>query len=382
MKKLNKVIGIMAALLLSAAVTGCQGNRAADETVKETLTEMVTEAAETATAITETETSADIAAEAERRIFVDSAGREVEIPTEINTAAPSGQVAQMVLYTAVPEKLAAVAVDFTEDAKAYIDQKYTQLPVLGQFYGKNANLNMEELVKVNPDVVIDIGEKKDNIAADLDQLQEQINIPVIFVEATTETMDEAYAKLGELFDNEADMQVLGDYCKDVIDHAKEVSEGLTEEEKVSVYVAREEEGLGTDANGSFHAEALDLVGAVNIADVEAVGAGGGSIVSMEQILNWNPDVILVYTEEIYDTIVSSDLWADLDAVKSESVYLIPSGPYNFISNPPSVNRMIGISWLGNLLYPEQYTFDESVVTDFYDKFYHITPTEEQLASLK
>lgn len=156
---------------------------------------------------------------------------------------------------------------------------------------------------------------------------------------------------------------------------------MAEDEKARIYIAREEEGLGTDANGSFHAATLDLIGAVNVADVERVGSGGGSIVSMEQVINWNPDVILVYNEDIYDTIKSSERWAVLDAVKKEKVYLIPSGPYNFISNPPSVNRMIGVYWLGNLLYPEKYTFDEELLTTFYETFYHVTPTKEQIDTI-
>lgn len=364
MRNRKRITGLGLAIICSVSLLGCQ-----------------TQMAETSTSAT-TSKATEMQNNDETRIFVDSAGREVVIPAEINTVAPSGQVAQMILYTAVPDKLTGIAVAFRDEAKAYIDERYTTLPLLGQFYGKNANLNMEELVKVNPDVIIDIGEKKGSIVEDLDQLQEQINIPVIFIEATTDTMDETYKKLGELFAEEEKMQVLGAYCKAVTEHAKDVSAQLSDDQKVSVYIAREENGLGTDASGSFHAESLDLVGAINAADVEAAGKGGGSIVSMEQILVWNPDVILVYTQDVYDEITTSDVWVELEAVKEGKVYLIPSGPYNFISNPPSVNRMIGIAWLGNRLYPERYAFTEEMVTEFYELFYHITPTAEQLETLR
>lgn len=385
-------------MLMSMLLTGCQTKDAGQvtktvETEQETKTEQVTKTADSdqmTTAVNREQDTKTVGAAGQgsedsststERIFIDSLGREIKLPAQIDTVAPSGQVAQMVLYTAAPDKLAGIAVSFTEDAKAFIDEKYTQLPVLGQFYGKNANLNMEELVKINPDVVVDIGQKKDGMEDDLNQLQEQIGIPVVFIEATFDTMDQTYQMLGELLGNKEEMQVLADYCSKTVEHAKTVTAELTEDEKVRVYIAREEEGLGTDAKGSFHAETLDLVGAVNAADVEVVGTGGGSIVSMEQLMIWNPDVILVYTEDVYHTIISSGLWAELDAVKNDMVYLIPSGPYNYISNPPSVNRLIGVNWLGNLLYPDKYIFDTETVMEFYEKFYHVTPTEEQLRTL-
>jgi iron complex transport system substrate-binding protein len=32
-------------------------------------------------------------------------------------------------------------------------------------------------------------------------------------------------------------------------------------------------------------------------------------------------------------------------------------PYNWMSNPPSINMLLGVWWLGNLIYPEIYDYD-------------------------
>ncbi len=47
----------------------------------------------------------------------------------------------------------------------------------------------------------------------------------------------------------------------------------------------------------------------------------------------------------------------LTAVRSGDYYEIPNLPYDWMSSPPSVNRVLGVWWLGNLLYPELYDYD-------------------------
>jgi iron complex transport system substrate-binding protein len=134
----------------------------------------------------------------------------------------------------------------------------------------------------------------------------------------------------------------------------------------------EESGLCTNARGSFQGEVIDKVGGVNVANVEVVAMGAGSEVSLEQVINWNPDEILVETEEVYHLITSDKAWAGLDAVKKGKVYRIPDTPYSAMGNPPAVNRVMGILWLGNILYPEQYKIDITTeLQKFYKLFYHV-----------
>jgi iron complex transport system substrate-binding protein len=47
--------------------------------------------------------------------------------------------------------------------------------------------------------------------------------------------------------------------------------------------------------------------------------------------------------------------------------------------PPSVNRLVGLWWLGKVLYPEQFPDDlKDKTRDFYTRFYHVTPSEAQI----
>lgn len=304
------------------------------------------------------------------RTITDSCGRSVKIPSKIKKIAPSGALAQIVLYTLCRDKLVGLSGDFTDISKKYIDKKYYNLPKFGQFYGKNVSLNMEALIKASPDVIIDIGEAKPTIKKDMDDLQSQLGIPVIFVEATLKNMDGAYKKLGEITGDESKASVLSTYCKNTL---KDISKKSAEvKSKVSIYYALGNTGLNTNAAGSIHADVIEAIGADNVAKVQLVSSGGGSLVSMEQILKWNPEVIITAPNGLYSKIKSDPLWQNLSAVKNGKVYEIPNGPYNFMGEPPSINRIIGLKWLGNLIYPDVYKYDMiNEVQDFYKKFYYV-----------
>ena len=387
-KRKNIWLGLSLAAVMMMGLGGCaKGSGNAGETQQTAVETTAAATADTTAASQETDkadsAAGDQAAQAEgTRIITDSAGREVEIPSEITKIAPSGPLAQIVLYTVSPDKLAGLAADFSDEAKQYIDEKYWGLPKFGQFYGKNASLNMEALIAEAPDVIIDIGEAKKTVKEDMDALQEQLNIPVIFVEATLPTMADAYEMLGDITGEKEQAGKLADYCRAEIGKADQNAAAIADADRKSVYFGLGEDGLHTNAKGSIHADVIDRIGAVNAADVEAVSSGGGSEVSFEQVLLWNPDLIIVDSQKLYDTLTADPMWQELDAVKNGKIFKIPTAPYSFMSSPPSVNRMIGIEWLGSLVYPEIYTSDiREEVKNFYQLFYHIDVTDEKLEAI-
>jgi iron complex transport system substrate-binding protein len=76
---------------------------------------------------------------------------------------------------------------------------------------------------------------------------------------------------------------------------------------------------------------------------------------------------------------SDPAWAGVKAVKDGRVHLSPKMPFGWVDFPPSVNRLIGLWWLGKILYPELFKEDLREITrGFYDKFYHVTPTDAQI----
>lgn len=323
------------------------------------------------------------AAEGETTKFVDSVGREVEIPVKLERVAPSGHLAQMIMYSINPDQLVGWGRLPNKAAQKFIPQKYLDLPEFGAFYGAKADLNVESLLAAKPQIVIDLGQiKGDKIAEELDDLQKQIGVPVIFIEAELDTMVDAYEKLGKILGQEDKAKALAEYVKSTLAMAKENVAKLTEDQKVKVYYGEGETGLQTNPPQSIHAEVLNLVGAINVSDIPQTSGAGMNEISMEQLLGWDPDIVVFGPNSVYDKVSEDPLWADVRAVKEGKIYEVPMGPYNWMGRPPAVNRILGIKWLGNLLYPEVFDYDMKAETkEFYKLFYNYDLTDEEVTEL-
>jgi iron complex transport system substrate-binding protein len=318
----------------------------------------------------------------ETQVFTDSAGREVELPLNIEKVAPSGAYAQILLYTLCPEKLLGLSSPFSRKQKKFINEKYWDLPVFGQFYGKNATMNFEEIIKAGPDVIIDVGEEKDGIAADMDGIMEQTGIPVIFVKATLDTTAEAYDSLGRILGVSERAGELSGYVRETLALAEENRARIPEGERVRVLFGNGEYGLEVAGAGSVHAESLDAAGAENVAVLGSVSDSGRDGVSIEQIMLWDPDAVILAPDSCYSDIFDDPLWAGIGAVQRNAVYEIPIGPYSWLDRPPSVQRVLGVIWLGNLLYPDICDIDMIAETQrFYALFWKYELTGDEARAL-
>lgn len=313
------------------------------------------------------------------RVFTDSTGREVTVDQEISRIAVTGPLGQIVVFAIAPDMLVGIPGAWNPEAKAFLDEQYYSLPVLGQLYGGKGDLNLEELLKAAPQVVIDIGEPKGSIAEDMDALTEQTGIPFVHISAYLESMDETYTMLGELLGLEEAASVLAETCTRIYSRAVEKMQGV---DKVNMLYVTGENGLNVLANGGYHSGVIDMM-ANNVAVVENVSSKGtGNEVDMEQILNWNPDVIVFSENSIYDTVSEDPVWQNVSAIANNRYYEVPFGPYNWIGQPPAVQRLLGMMWLGKLLYPEAATYDlYDEVAQYYQLFYHCDLTREQYDAL-
>jgi len=319
--------------------------------------------------------------QAATRMFTDSAGRQVELPAAIDRIAPSGPMAQIVLFSLAPEKLVCISTEWSGAASGYFDTAYLQLPVTGQLYGSKGTLNLEELSAAEPQLVIDIGEAKDSIAADMDALQAQLGTPVVFIEATTAGMADAYLMLGELLDLKNEAQVLADYCDEIYGNTVDTMEEIGDD-KVKVLYCLGGEGTNVIAKGAYHAEVIDLL-CDNVAVLnDPSSKGTGNEVDFEQLYQWEPDVIVFAPDSAYELAADDERWQEFAPIASGDYCEVPFGPYNWMGFPPSVNRYMGIIWLSELLYPEQFDYDlfEEAVR-YYELFYHCTLTQEQFDAL-
>lgn len=313
-------------------------------------------------------------------LFTDSAGRQVELPVNIKRIAPSGALAQIFLLAAAPDMLCAISSDYSPTTAEFIPPYFSTLPVVGQFYG-TANLNPEEIVRIGPDLVIDIGEPKDSIARDMDDISASIGIPVIHITADLRTTPQAFRTLGKLLGREEKGEALARFCEKTLASAEEIV-GRAGNNKKSVLYCMGPSGLNVLAKGTFHTEILDWM-ADNRAVVDNPSSrGSGNEANMEQILLWDPEVILFGAGSIYSSAADDATWRQMRAIKSGSYYEIPGVPYNWMGGPPSINRYMGMIWLGKILYPQYAPYDLYAETaEYYRLFYSYDLSRERFDRL-
>ena len=291
--------------------------------------------------------------------FTDSLGRTVKLPKDLTRIAPSGAVATMILATIAPEYMVSVNATPSSAQYQYLPENLLKLPTTGQMYGAKSTLNLETLLSCGAQVVIDLGDRKENMAADLDALQKQIGIPVIFLEADVAHMEQMYRTLGSILSGKEQRgNELADFAAETVAMAAENSAKVTDAERVRVMYTSGVSGLDTNSEGSTQAQVLSLVGADNAIYVpEVSNRGGGNTINLEQLYNFDPDVILFAVGSIYADAADDPAWSQLTAIAEGNYYEIPGMPYNWLSNPPSINMLLGVWWLGNLLYPQYYDYD-------------------------
>lgn len=322
-------------------------------------------------------------APAASREFTDSLGRTVTLPEKITKLALSGPLTQIYVFPLCPELLAGFSTAFSEDAEKYIPKEYLELPELGQLYGGKGTMNLEALLAAAPDVVVDVGEAKDGMAEDLDKLTEQTGIPFVHINAAIASSPEAYRKMGELIGDGSKAEQLAAWCEKTLAAVNSCMEKVDAAgARKSVVYCLGPKGLNVLADGSFHAQIVSLC-AVNAAKLESpVPHGDGNEIDFEQLILWDPDVILFQHNSVYGEIGGSETWVQLRAVKDGECYEIPCGPYGWISSPPAVQCCLGMLWLTDTLYPDYAGFDlKAEVTDYYRLFYGCELSDADYAEL-
>lgn len=328
----------------------------------------------------ERNTSYDPLEGVETKTVQDDTGREVTVPETITKVAPSGSVAQLILLTLVPDLLVGLSVSPSTAQMTYYPEEVVYLPTFGQFYGKKSTLNMESLIKAEPQITIDLGDRKRTIKVDLAGIQSKTNIPTVFYESTIEKLPDAYRSLGTLLGREEKAEELAAFVEKTLKMAEDHAKKIPKDKRKTVLFGTGATGLAVNARGSAHAQVIELIGAENaIIPGVVTDKGGGTIVNLEDVYQAEPDVIIQANHDLIHTMDQGE-WAQLKAVREGRYYWIPQEPYSWMSAPPSVNMVLGVWWLGQLVYPEIYNdYDMAdIAKEYYRLFWNYELSDDEV----
>jgi iron complex transport system substrate-binding protein len=306
----------------------------------------------------------------------DAAGRAVPVPDKVARVFPAGPPAAILLYTLAPDLLLGWPRANRPEECVYMLPDICSRPEIGRITGRGNTANLEVVLALKPDLILDVGSTAPTFVSLATRVQEQTGIPYALLDGRFDAIAPTYRKLGELVHRTPQAEAHARYAEETMTAISSRIDKVPQNRRPRVYYARGPRGLETGLGGSINVETIEFLGAQNVA---AERKGGLANVSVEQVLLWNPDVIITIDRDFAANVMRDSVWSSVAAVRSGRVHLSPKMPFGWVDFPPSVNRLMGLWWLAKILYPEQFPEDIRALTrDFYTRFYHVTPSDAQI----
>ena len=288
----------------------------------------------------------------------------------------AGPPASLLVFALAPQKLTGWTRAMRPEEIPFFPEPYGRLPELGRLTGRGNTANVEVVLQSKTDLIVDVGSTGEPFSSLAKQVEQQTRIPYALLDGRIESTPATLRALGKLMGNEAE-PLAAWYERELADAKQRLARA---KEHPRVYYGRSPSGLQTGGKGSINVEVLDFLGARNAA---AGTRPGLSTVSLEQVILWNPEVILTTDPHFWQLARTDRRWRAVTAVEQGKVYLSPHLPFGWFDFPPGANRLLGIWWAGKLLYPQAFADVDlrAKVTEFHRRFYHQAPSTAQLDAL-
>lgn len=313
------------------------------------------------------------------REVTDAAGNVVEVPENISKIAVTPLPWSSVIYAidGTSERMVSInpgAISaYTGNFLEKMDPEYGQIDSTA--IGKDFSINMEEMVEMGVEAVVIWDYQEDEAK----QLKELGIAPVMVKNETVEELQESFRAIGELLGKEDRAQQFIDLYEDTYEKIKSYQDKVESAEKPKVLYLRNSE-LKLQGNDNFIKEALELAGADNV-------AAENSDITMEEILEINPDIILLswfdeFTpEDLYNNTIDGQDWSNVKAVQDKRVYKTPIGIYRW--DAPGVETPLMMEWLASLIQPEVFSDIDirKEVADYFKTYFEYELTDEDVSQI-
>ena len=309
------------------------------------------------------------------RIVVDQIGNVVELPETIDEVANfCYQMVEVQIALGAGDKL--VAGSYYGDVP-WLDESLKSLP---NPYNWQTGLNVEELVSVDPDLVVMWG----GTPQDAMDMVWDAGYPVVcdwtMGQGTTE---EAIEMLGKALGKEAEADEILAYWADQQAIINDVINDIPEGDRLRVFYTGHDK-LITCAQNTDEDWWISEASGINVAR-DASGLPWGSAswwmeLSIESVIAWDPDVIIISSKAGIDPddILNDPQWKDIKAVQDGKVYRVPFGYH--VWDRPCAERILGQLWLAQKLYPDKFTSIDirQETRDFFETFFRVNLSEEEV----
>ncbi|MEX5709337.1 ABC transporter substrate-binding protein [Parafrankia sp. FMc6] len=348
-------------------------------TVAVTMTALVAGCSDSGSSADATGGSADSGTQ----VVTSVSGEKVTIPLRIERIAeqfPAHTVTDLML--GVGDRL--VAIPQNVKTIPFLRKVYPRIADVPELFASGGKVNMEELLRVDPDVVSTID------GGDTLTPFQQAGLPAVSM--SFDHFDELAPSVelaGKVYGGDATARAKAyvDYVNGRAEMVRGRLADLPDAEKPSVVHISSYPPLVVDGGDTLIDDWITIAGG---RDAAKSVPGTHVTVSGEQLLQWNPDVLIIQTpggdqgfaaaaaQSVVDELAKSPGWADLRAVRGDRVYFNPQGLYPWDRFGPE--EALQIQWAAQTLHPELFTdLDMRAETRaFYQTFFDYEPTEADL----
>ena len=372
---MKKGIALLLALCLLLTLAACGGTAGSDDPAGSAQTENQPQTSGPAT-IT----------------VVDHADHTVTLPADVQRIAvcdiyPLPSV--LTIFFDSAEKIVGMAPPSMSAAKnSLLSELYPEILNAETGFIDGSQINMEELLKLEPDVVFYSASNPEQGR----QLTENgFNAVAISVNKwgynAIETLNEWIKLLSQIFPENDKAETVAQYSADIYDLVQSRVAELPEAERRKVFfLFQYNETQILTSGGSFFGQWwADATGCVNVAS--ELAQDNSVPVTLEQVYAWDPDLIFVTNfttaqpQYLYDNTVGSYDWSGVNAVQNRQAFKMPLGMYR--SYTPGVDTPITLLWLAKSAYPA--LFEDIDITqqtvDYYKTVFGVTLTEAQAEAI-
>ena len=325
----------------------------------------------------------------ETKTIKDMKGRIVQIPAEPSRVAIfSGPLAQIPYILGAEDSIIATTPAVQKSPLLrQIDPRLSSLPTPR---GVTGEIDFETLSLLNPDMVI---------APPLDGqlVVKRTSLPVVMVanspgDSMTQ-IKEQMKFLGDVFNKTDQADAYCSYLDKMNAYLLQRSSEIPQSARKKVFCGYDASHLMTYGNDTFLQERITLAGGINVAG--SLGSSScdssscvpdkvtppQSEVTLEQVIAWNPDVIIIDTgspAELY----RDSRWASVKAVRDHQVFVQPFGIFKW-SRQNAESALFYPLWLAKTLYPDQFAdyILEKSIRDFYRDFFHYPLSDYQMGEI-
>lgn len=304
------------------------------------------------------------------QVVTDMGGTQVEVPVEPKTYA-DGWYAHNEVSIMLTGGEGIVATHC--DPKSY-KWMYKVCPNMSQAtvtFGKD--FNYEELVQLNPQVVFDsTDDLRDKLAS--------VNIPLVnCMFKTFEEMEQSITLTAQVFGGKAP-EIAEKYnaeLEQTLADIKAVTDPIAEADRPRVLHGNSVYTFTLDGTGTIIDDWISVAGGVN-ANTEDTTGNAQAQFSLEQIISWNPDVIITGKADEVDQILNDPDWASISAVQNGAVYVNPKGVFGW--DRYGVEELLQIQWAAAKLHPDLFPdlAIEQKVKDFYATYLNYELTDDDV----